>query len=236
MPRGIIVLCACWISLLAAGCALTLPGAAPAQTTPVVLTAEPPLATPAATSEGWQSFTTPDEMLTLAHPPEWQLFAPADMTAPVDALSANAAADLAPVLDMIQSAPENLAAFAVIGVLPSSHNYTPTVTLMVMPAEPLSLDAYANLLEKQLNTLPYIEAESAEVVAGLRPQGLEVASIHYSVDGDMYQLDDQTLQGWQVALLDPTGESLVVITFTLPAADFTTIQPTLREFIHRIQF
>lgn len=235
-----------WLSLLGwivAGCALALPGAAPAQTTPVVLT-ETPLATPSdlasapLTATHWLSFTTSTEDLTIAHPESWQVMQPGvdDLTSYLTALEDQAIEDLTPILEMLKASSDNLAAFIALGILPTAQNYTANFTVMRFPAQPLSLPAYTRLLSQQLKTLPYIQVKSATVEAGLRPQGLEIASIRYTVDGALYGQPDLQLEGWQVALLDPPAHNLIVLTFTVPAAEFEAMQETLRELIFRIQF
>ena len=48
--------------------------------------------------------------------------------------------------------------------------------------------------------------DSAEVVACLRPEGAEVASVRYRSEGALFDQPDMEIVGWQVGVLSPGAE------------------------------
>jgi hypothetical protein len=193
--------------------------------------------------EEWAHFTDEDHSLTLYYPAAWLVFDPslAELEMVFAAVEGVAVDELAAMVQMLTASAENLSIFAALGFLIGESDeegarYINNFTVVVLPTNGLSLKSYASLVSKQLETIPMLDVEMAEVLPGLRPDGLEVASIRYTVDGALYQLQDEQLSGWQVVLLDEQGTALLVLSFTALSTEFEKLEPQLAEIIHRIEF
>jgi hypothetical protein len=193
--------------------------------------------------EEWAHFTDEDRGLTLHYPAAWLVFDPslAELETLFTAVEGAAVDELATMVQMLTASAENLSIFAALGFLIDESDeegarYTNNFTVVVLPTNGLSLKSYASLVSKQLETIPMLDVEMAEVLPGLRPDGLEVASIRYTVAGALYQLEDEQLSGWQVVLLNEQGTALLVLSFTALSTDFEKLEPQLAEIIHRIEF
>jgi hypothetical protein len=193
--------------------------------------------------EEWAHFADEERGLTLHYPAAWLVFDPslAELETLFTAVEGAAVDELAAMVQMLTASAENLSIFAALGFLIDESSgegarYTNNFTVVVLPTNGLSLKSYASLVSKQLETIPMLDVEMAEVLPGLRPDGLEVASIRYTVDGALYQLEDEQLNGWQVVLLNEQATALLVLSFTALSMDFEKLEPQLSEIIHRIEF
>jgi hypothetical protein len=164
-----------------------------------------------------------------------------DLTDLFGAVEEAAIEELAAMVRLLTASASSLSIFSALGFVltekddPGS-SYVDNFTAIVLPAENVSLEAYAKLLSKQLAELPTVTVAESTVLSGLRPDGLEVASIRYAVDGALYGMEDTDLIGWQVVLLDQDGERFLLLTFTAAAADFERLEIQFTEVVSRIEF
>jgi len=106
------------------------------------------------------------------------------------------------------------------------------IFLNVVPAR-LTLDAYATLLGDELARVDGVAVEEAQVVAGWRPRGLEVALVR----GLARAHPGPDLRFWQVALLDEGGRQMLLVALTMPAqADSTQVETLLRRMVQQIEY
>ncbi len=106
------------------------------------------------------------------------------------------------------------------------------ILLNAVPAR-LTLDAYATLLADELARMDGVTVEAAQVVAGWRPRGLEVALVRGLARPD----PGPELRFWQVALLDAGGRQMLLVGLTLPAqADSTQAETLLRRMIQQMEY
>ena len=78
--------------------------------------------------------------------------------------------------------------------------------------------------------------DSADLVAGLRPMGAEVASVRYRSKGALFNQPDIEVIGWQVGVLSPDAERIVLLTFSIRSEDFAELEPLLTEIVQRVQW
>ena len=110
------------------------------------------------------------------------------------------------------------------------------VNVIAVSPEGLSLSLMAKFSAAQLDAIEGIEVESAEVVAGLRPDGAEALSILSRTDGALYNLPDEEIVSWQVGLLSPDGATMLLLTFGILREDFAELEPLLGEVVQRVEW
>lgn len=102
--------------------------------------------------------------------------------------------------------------------------------------EGLFLQLIAQMIAAQLDSMDGFKVDSAEVVAGLRPSGAEVASVRYRSEGALFNQPDLEVVGWQVGVLSPDAERIVILTFSIRSEDFAELEPLLAEIVQRVQW
>ena len=100
----------------------------------------------------------------------------------------------------------------------------------------LFLQLIAQLIAAQLDSMEGFEVDSAEVAAGLRPAGAEVASVRYRSEGALFNQPDMEIVGWQVGVLSPDAEKIVILTFSIRSEDFAELEPLLAEIVQRVRW
>jgi len=237
----------------------------PATATPIPPTATPipPTATPEPSAtptveptppptpnvslpDHWVAFTDEARGLVIYHPAPWDVTRPdADKLAELLAQASDSVASqsLQAILRRLTTTPGALDLFAALGFLfddptMDDNKFVSNFTAIVTPADGLTLDAYVALVGAQLGSLDTVSMQSAQVESGLRPGGLDVASLRYTVDGAaIYGLPDGTqIDGWQVALYDTSAERLLILSLTAADENFPVLEEMFRELIHRLTF
>lgn len=102
--------------------------------------------------------------------------------------------------------------------------------------EGLFLQLIAQMIAAQLDSMEGFEVDSADVVTGLRSEGAEVASVRYRSEGALFNQPDMEVVGWQVGVLSPDGERIVILTFSVRSEDFAKLEPLLAEIVQRVQW
>ena len=231
---------------------------APPTDTPVPPTATPqptatpteePTATPVvdlSLPADWVAFTDEARGLLIQHPPAWDVTQPtADKLAELFAQAEGGAASesLRAILRQLTETPGALDLFAALGFLfddptIADNKFVSNFTALVVPAEGLTLDTYVDLVGTQLDSVDAITLQSAQVESGLRPDGLDVASLRYTLDGAaFYSLPDGTqIDGWQVALYDTSGERLLILSLTGIDENFPALEEMFQRLIFHLEF
>jgi len=237
----------------------------PATATPVAptATAAPPTATPqpAATPTqevanvplpdltlpaDWVTFTDEAQGLEMHHPAAWDVTQPtADKLNALFAQAGVGAASesLQAILGQLRATPGALDLFAALGFLfddptVADNQFISNFTAIVVPAEGLTLDTYTKLVGMQLGGMEAMALQSAQVVSGLRPGGLDVASLRYAIDGAyLYGLPGGTqIDGWQVALYDTDANRLLVLSLTGASENFPALEEMFATLIYHLEF
>lgn len=91
----------------------------------------------------------------------------------------------------------------------------------------LTLERYLAATQAQLKTQPDVTIASAQLEYNLRPDGIPVAILQYTIAA-------VNVDGYQVALLDEAAEHLVLFTFTMPAGQLTSHLPELQTIIRNL--
>lgn len=193
----------------------------------------------------WVAFADSAQGLRIYHPAQWDVSRPTtEKLAQFFAqTTGNEGEYVQSTLRQLTETPGALDAFAVLGLLfddPTSadHKFLGNFTGIVVPAEGLTLDSYMALVGGQLTDLEAVTLENAQIKNGLRPGGLDVASLRYTIDGaTLYGLaDGMQIDGWQVALYDASGERLLVLSLTGATANFPVLEEMFQRLIYNIEF
>ena len=235
--------------------------AAPPTATAIPPTAIPPTATPEPTATveptatpvpdaslpaDWVAFTDEAQGLVIHHPAQWEVAQPTveNLTALfAEAESSIVSDSIQSILRQLTDTPGALEKFAVLGFLfddptVEAHKFVSNFTGLVVPADGLTLDAYVELVAAQMESVDTLGVQRAQVESGLRPAGLDVASLRYAMDGaSLYGLADGTqIDGWQVALYDTSADRLLILSLTGVSDNFSALEEMFRTLIYHLEF
>ena len=118
----------------------------------------------------------------------------------------------------------------------SDARFVNNINAISFDTEGLFLQLIAQLIAAQLDSMEGFEVDSAEVAAGLRPAGAEVASVRYRSEGALFNQPDMEIVGWQVGVLSPDAERIVILTFSIRSEDFAELEPLLVEIVQRVRW
>ena len=226
--------------------ATATPQPSPATATPEPMPAPPTAVDQPALPVEWVTFRAEEGGLVIHHPAQWEVTGPD--AAVLAALFAQAEGEVASesmqaLLRQLTSTPGALERFAALGFLfndptLAQNRFVSNFTAIVVPAEGLTLTSYTQLVGAQLGSLEAFSLESAQVESALRPGGLDVASLRYTIDGAaVYRLPEGTIiRGWQVAFFDPPGERLLILSFTAISDNFVRLEETFRQLLLHVEF
>lgn len=184
---------------------------------------------------GWLTYDDEARGLSLSYPSEWHYFDPARPSQVDMALFSAAYKPEAGQLDAAEmgalvSAMSVRRDDAVIGLgLQSGSADRASSNFMLVfsvAAEGTTLQRYVQAAAGHTYS---IEPASVELVQGLRPWNEEVVSIRYREHATASEV-------WQVVLLSPDGERLLVLAFSVHNDEFAAVEPVLREIVQRVRW
>ncbi|MCY3897665.1 MAG: SH3 domain-containing protein [Caldilineaceae bacterium] len=184
---------------------------------------------------GWLTYDDVARGLSLSYPSEWHYFDPARPSQVDLALFSAAYKPGAGQLDAAEmgalvSAMSVRRDDAVIGLGlqsgPADRASSNFMLVFSVAAEETTLERYA---QAAVDHTYSIEPASVELVQGLRPWNEEVVSIRYREHASASEV-------WQVALLSPDGERLLVLAFSVHIDEFAAMEPELREMVQRVRW
>ena len=208
-----------------------------------------PTATPvpdASLPGDWVAFADEERGLVIYHPAQWDVTQPTveNLTALIEEAESGVASEsIQAILRQFTATPGALDLFAALGFLfddptIADNKFVSNFTAIAVPSTGLSLDTYVELVAGQLENADAIALQSARVESGLRPGGLDVASLRYTIDGaTFYDLPDGTqIDGWQVALYDTSAERLLILSLTGVEENFPALEEMFRRLIYHVAF
>ena len=185
--------------------------------------------------EGWLTHDDLTRGLSLSYPSDWHYFDPA-RPSQVDLALLSAANNAEDGQLNVAEMRALVAAMsvrrddAVIGLgLQSSPAESASSNFMLVfsvPAEETTLEHYAQAAAVHTYGT---EPASVELVQGLRPLSEEVVSIRYRENATASEV-------WQVVLLSPDGERLLILAFSVHSDEFAALQPVLNEIVRRTRW
>ena len=212
--------------------------------TPLPEPPEPPaIAAPAGPAD-WYVFVDEARGLSISYPPGWLFVDPTEkeLTELMEEVGEKANSDeIRELLTTSTQAIQQEDLFVGLGfqyatdASPDSR-FVNNINAIFFHTEGLFLHLIAQLIAAQLDSMEGFEVDNAEVVAGLRPEGAEVASVRYRSEGTLFNQPDLEVVGWQVGVLSPDAEKIVILTFSIRSEDFAELEPLMREIVQRVQW
>ena len=184
---------------------------------------------------GWLTYDDEARGLSLSYPSEWHYFDPARPSQVDLALFSAAYKPEAGQLDAAEmgalvSAMSVRREDAVIGLGlqsgPADRASSNFMLVFSVAAEGTTLQRYVQAAAGHTYS---IEPASVELVQGLRPWNEEIVSIRYREHATASEV-------WQVVLLSPDGERLLVLAFSVHNDEFAAVEPVLREIVQRVRW
>ena len=199
----------------------------------------------AAVSDAWETFVDEARGLSISYPPGWIFIDPStqdleDLFAEAGELAGSD--EIKELLAYITSVMQQQGdLFVGMGYLigadgPRESAFLNNFNAITVPRQGLSLSLMVKLSAAQLDALEGVEVESAEVVAGLRPDGAEALSILSRMDGALFNRPDTEVVSWQAGILSPDGETMLLISFSVNSEDFAELEPLLVEVVKRVEW
>lgn len=201
-------------------------------------------AQPLFTSTEWQTYIDETRGLSISYPPGWIFVDPTkkELTEFMEELGDKANSDeIRELLATSVQAVQQNDLFVGLGfqyILDSSRDtrFVNNINAIYFPTEGLFLQLIAQMIAAQLDSMDGFAVDSAEVVAGLRAEGAEVASVRYRSEGALFDQPDMEIIGWQVGVLSPDADRIVILTFSIRSEDFPELEPLLAEIVQRVQW
>jgi len=255
---GLFLLAPACILLVLTGCVPIQPEAPASSVPSTSLPASQPTATaipelPAAAapepshppvSSDWQTFVDETRGLSISYPPGWIFVDPTkkELAELFEELGEKADSD--EIRELLASSTQAIQQddlFVGLGFQYDSGNtpntrFVNNINAIYFHTEGLFLQLIVQMIAAQLDSMGGIEVDSAEVVAGLRPEGAEIASVRYRSEGALFDQPDMEIIGWQVGVLSPEAERIVVLTFSIRSEAFAELEPLLTEIVQRVQW
>ena len=203
----------------------------------------PAIATPVVGAD-WYSFVDEARGLTISYPPGWHFVDPTEkeLTELLEEVGEKANSD--EIRELLTTSAQTIQQedlFVGLGFQyaaggSSDTRFVNNINVISFDTEGLFLQLIAQLIAVQLESMEGFEVDSAEVVAGLRPEGAEVASVRYRSEGALFNQPDMEIVGWQVGVLSPDAERIVILTFSIRSEDFAELEPLLAEIVQRVRW
>ena len=212
--------------------------------TPMPELLDPPAIAAPAGPGGWHVFVDEARGLSISYPPGWLFVDPTEkeLTELMEEVGEKANNDeIRELLTTSTQAIQQEDLFVGLGfqyatdASPDSR-FVNNINAIFFHTEGLFLHLIAQLIAAQLDSMEGFEVDNAEVVAGLRPEGAEVASVRYRSEGALFNQPDLEVVGWQVGVLSPDAERIVILTFSIRSEDFAELEPLMREIVQRVQW
>lgn len=121
----------------------------------------------------------------------------------------------------------------------NSQQLPPNLTIMAAPRNGLSLARYLEGITTNLSGRPGVTLHESKIDYSLRPEGIPVATLHYTVDESGADSPSAAamapIDGYQIAAYDEQATQLIIFTFTTPAARYRELLPLFQEIIRTAQ-
>ena len=184
---------------------------------------------------GWLTYDDVVRGLSLSYPSDWHYFDPARPSQVDLALFSAAyraedgqldAAEMGALVSAMSVRRDD----AVIGLGlqsgPADRASSNFLLVFSVAAEGTTLEGYVQAAAEYTYS---IEPAGVELVQGLRPWNEEVVSVRYREHAAASEV-------WQVVLLSPDGERLLVLAFSVHSDEFAAMEPVLREVVQRVRW
>ena len=195
-------------------------------------------------SADWQGFDDLRRGVKIFYPPGWLFF---DGTQAATLQQEMAALGRAEIVNLLMSLPDRVRPSSLIGFGvafpqdPPDLLHADNVVVEIFPSRDLSLYEFGQGAAAELGRRVGIDVDSFDLVTRLRPHREEAVSIRYrgavpEPTTSQSILTGTRTAGWQVVLLSPDAEYLLVLTFSVRGEQFEELEPLLTEVVRRVQW
>lgn len=206
----------------------------------------PPAADPETykVSADWHAFEDVAHGLTLFCPPGWLFFDGSQAAALQQDM---AAMDRAEVVDLLTELRSSVQLSRLVGFgfafpqSPPELVHANSVIVEIFPAKGLALYEFGQGAAAALDRRIGIDVDSFDLITRLRPRREEAVSIRFRgavpvPTASQSILTGARTAGWQVVLLSPDAEYLLVMTFSVLGEMFEELESLLTEMVRRVQW
>ena len=223
------------------------PSATPTPVTGEISVKDAPSATDSEAVEfstDWQAFEDLANDLTIYYPREWHFFDGTQTEALQQEMGALGRAEIVKLLIELQSTVQP-SSFIGAGFAfppdPPDLLHANSVIVEIFPARGLALYEFGQGAAAALDRQIGIDVDSFDLVTRLRPNREEAVSIRFRGAVPVPTTSQSILTGtrttgWQVILLSPDAEYLLVLTFSVLGEMFEELEPLLSEMVRRVQW
>lgn len=111
----------------------------------------------------------------------------------------------------------------------------PNLTIVITPRNKLSLAQYIDGVVAELKERAGVTVHETKLDYALRPAGIPVATLHYTMETGL-GLDETTpLDGYQVAAFDAKATNVILFTFTAPTTQYPKLLPMFQKIVQTAQ-
>ena len=195
-------------------------------------------------SADWQAFDDLTRGLKILYPPGWLFFDGTQAATLQQEMAALGRAEIVSLLMSLQYRvqPSSLIGFGVAFPQdPPDLLHADNVVVEILPSRGLSLYEFGQGAAAELGRQVGINVDSFDLVTRLRPHREEAVSIRFrgavpEPTTSQPILTGTRTAGWQVVLLSPDAEYLLVLTFSVRGEQFEELEPLLTEVVRRVQW
>ena len=199
---------------------------------------------PVNVSTDWHAFEDVAHGLTIYCPPEWLFFDGAQTEALRQEMAALGRAEIVKLLIELQSTVQSSSFIGAGFAFPSDSPdllHANSVIVEIFPARGLSLYEFGQGAAAALDRRIGIDVDSFDLVTRLRPHREEAVSVRFRGAVPVPTTSQSIVTGtrtagWQVVLLSPDAEHLLVLTFSIIGEMFEELEPLLAEIVRRVQW
>ena len=192
----------------------------------------------------WQIFNDAGLGLTIFGPPGWQFVEDVQEWTLTDGVAEQARAALTGLLMQLQSSGQSDSLIGIGYVSPQFYTdllHVNQFAVEIFPSNGLTLYQFGRGAAAQLERQTGTDVDSLELVTRLRPNREEAISVRFRGGVPARSVSQSVLTGartvgWQVALMSPDGEFVLVLTFSAPGEQFDLLEPLFEEMVRRVQW
>ena len=195
-------------------------------------------------SADWQAFEDVAHGLTIRYPPGWLFFNGTQTAALQQDMEALGRAEIVNLLLELQSTVQPSSLIGVGFAFPQDPPdllHANSVIVEIFPTRGLALYEFGQGAAAALDRQIGIDVDSFDLVTRLRPRREEAVSVRFRgavpvPTTSQSILTGARIAGWQVVLLSPDAEYLLVLTFSVLGEMFEELEPLLTEMVRSVQW
>ncbi len=111
----------------------------------------------------------------------------------------------------------------------------PNLTVVITPRNNLSLAQYIDGVVAELKERSGVIVHETKLAYDLRPAGIPVATLHYTMETGLWPDETTPVDGYQVAAFDAKATNVILFTFTAPTPQYPKLLPMFQKIVQTAQ-